>query len=231
MKICAFSDMHGQLDFKVEPCDLVLIGGDIVPLNIQSYTTPSEAWYRETFIPWCNSLPCDKVLFIAGNHDFELMRHPDRIRLLLQGQDKITYLDCETFEYKGKVIYGTPICKPFGRWAFMESYEEQDERYARHLKTIGDIDIILSHDAPFGVSDIILQKDCWWADGSHIGNQSLRKFIEAAKPSMNLHGHLHTTNHEKEMLGDTAVYNISLLDENYEMKFEPQYFEIEDGEG
>ena len=230
MKICAFSDMHGQLDFKVEPCDLVLIGGDIVPLNIQSYTTPSEAWYKETFIPWCNSLPCDKVLFIAGNHDFLLMRHPDRIRLLLQGQDKITYLDCETFEYKGKVIYGTPICKPFGRWAFMESYEEQDERYARHLKIIEHIDIILSHDAPFGVSDVILQKDCWWADGSHIGNQSLRKFIEAAKPSMNLHGHLHTTNREVEMLGDTAVYNISLLNENYEMVFEPQYFELEDNE-
>jgi Icc-related predicted phosphoesterase len=230
MKICAFSDMHGQLDFKVEPCDLVLIGGDIVPLKIQSYTTPSEAWYKETFIPWCNSLPCEKVVFIAGNHDFFAMRHPDRIRLLLQGQDKVTYLDCETFEYKGKTIYGTPICKPFGRWAFMESYEEQDERYARHLKIIGDIDIILSHDAPFGVSDVILQKDCWWADGTHIGNESLRKFIEAAKPKMNLHGHLHTTSHDKEMLGDTAVYNISLLDENYEMKFEPQYFELDEHE-
>ena len=43
---------------------------------------------------------------------------------------------------------------------------------------------------------------------------------------MNLHGHLHTTNHEKEMLGDTEVYNISLLDEDYKMVFEPQYFEI-----
>ena len=62
----------------------------------------------------------------------------------------------------------------------MPSYEEQDEMYERHLNIIGKIDIFLSHDAPYGVSDIILQKDCWWADGSHIGNKSLRKFIEAA---------------------------------------------------
>ena len=227
MRICAFSDMHGQLDFKVEPCDIVLIGGDIVPLNIQSYSTPSEKWFKTVFIPWCTNLPCEKVVFIAGNHDFFAMRHPDRIRLLLQGQDKVTYLDCETFEYKGKTIYGTPICKPFGRWAFMESYEEQDERYARHLKIIGDIDIILSHDAPYGVSDVILQKDCWWADGSHIGNESLRKFIEAAKPTINLHGHLHTSNREEELLGNTKVYNISLLDEDYKMVFEPTYIELE----
>lgn len=228
MKICAFSDMHGQINFKVEPCDIVLIGGDIIPLKIQNYTVESEEWFKTVFIPWCNDLPCEKVVFIAGNHDFFLMRHPDRMRLMLKDQDKIAYLDGEIFEYKGKVIFGTPWCKPFGRWAFMESYEEQDKRYARYLEIIGKVDIVLSHDAPYGVSDIILQKDCWWADGTHIGNQSLKKFLEAAKPTLNIHGHLHTTNHNVEKLGDTDVYCVSILDENYEIAFEPQYFELKD---
>jgi Icc-related predicted phosphoesterase len=228
MKICAFSDMHGQINFKVEPCDIVLIGGDIIPLKIQDYTVESEEWFKTVFIPWCNDLPCEKVVFIAGNHDFFLMRHPDRMRLMLKDQDKIVYLDGEIFEYKGKVIFGTPWCKPFGRWAFMESYEEQDKRYARYLEIIGKVDIVLSHDAPYGVSDIILQKDCWWADGTHIGNQSLKKFLEAAKPTLNIHGHLHTTNHNVEKLGDTDVYCVSILDENYEIAFEPQYFELKD---
>ena len=228
MKICAFSDMHGQINFKVEPCDIVLIGGDIIPLKIQNYTVESEEWFKTVFIPWCNDLPCEKVVFIAGNHDFFLMRHPDRMRLMLKDQDKIVYLDGEIFEYKGKVIFGTPWCKPFGRWAFMESYEEQDKRYARYLEIIGKVDIVLSHDAPYGVSDIILQKDCWWADGTHIGNQSLKKFLEAAKPTLNIHGHLHTTNHNVEKLGDTDVYCVSILDENYEIAFEPQYFELKD---
>lgn len=227
MKICAFSDMHGQINFKVEPCDIVLIGGDIIPLKIQNYTVESEEWFKTVFIPWCNDLPCEKVVFIAGNHDFFLMRHPDRMRLMLKDQDKIAYLDGEIFEYKGKVIFGTPWCKPFGRWAFMESYEEQDKRYARYLEIIGKVDIVLSHDAPYGVSDIILQKDCWWADGTHIGNQSLKKFLEAAKPTLNIHGHLHTTNHNVEKLGDTDVYCVSILDENYEMVYEPLYIELE----
>ena len=226
MKICAFSDMHGQLDFKVEPCDIVLIGGDIMPLNIQSNMPQSEIWLKETFIPWCTSLPCEKVVFICGNHDFIGIRHPDRIRLLLKDQNKVVYLDCEIFEYQGKTIFGTPWCKPFGRWAFMESYEEQDARYARYLDIIGNIDIILSHDAPYGISDVLLQKDCHWADGSHIGNESLRKLVDAAKPSLVLQGHLHSCNHSKTEYNGTDVYCVSLLDENYKMVYKPLYLEI-----
>ena len=228
MKICSFSDMHGQLDFKIEPCDIVLICGDIVPLNIQWNMNKSLEWFKATFIPWCTSLPCEKVLVIAGNHDKFMKECTFEVRDMLKGQDKVIYLECETYEYKGKVIYGTPICKIFGRWSFMESQEEQIERYKRHLAIIGDIDIIMSHDAPYGVSDVLLQKDCLWADGTHIGNQALRDFVEEAKPHYLLHGHLHSTNHECEMLGNTEVYNVSLLDENYEMVYKPTYINIED---
>ena len=226
IKICAFSDMHGQLDFKVKPCDIVLICGDILPLEVQFYTSPSEEWLKTTFIPWCNNLPCERVIFIAGNHDHILWKHSDRMRLMLEGQDKIVYLDCETYEYKGKTIFGTPWCKPFGRWAFMESYEEQDKRYARYLDIIGNIDILMSHDAPYGVSDILLQEDCPWADGTHIGNESLRKLLDASNPSLHLFGHLHSCNHSEEKHNDTSVYCVSLLNENYKMVYEPLYIEL-----
>ena len=223
MRICAFSDMHGQYDFKVEPCDIVLICGDILPLKIQKYTQESEEWIRTFFIPWCNNLPCDKVIFIAGNHDFYFERHPDRIKRILEGQDKIVYLDCETYEYKGKTIYGTPWCKPFYNWAFMEETTKSDERY----KDVQHMDILMTHDAPYGVSDILLQKDCWWADGTHIGNLALRNLIERVEPSLNLHGHLHSTNREAEYLGKTKIHNVSLLNENYEMIYTPIYIEID----
>ena len=41
-----------------------------------------------------------------------------------------------------------------------------------------NLDILITHDAPFGVSDIILQKDCPWYDGkTHIGNKPLSRAI------------------------------------------------------
>ena len=226
MRICAFSDMHGNLDFTIEKCDLVLICGDIVPLKIQNNPIKSEAWFATQFIPWCMNLPCQKVLFVAGNHDFFLSQHGDRIRERLKDNPFVTYLACEAYEYEGVVIYGTPMCKPFGRWAFMPSYEEQDRKYDRHLEAIGHIDIIMSHDAPYGVSDILLQKDCLWADGSHIGNESLRRFVLKAKPKLMVKGHLHSCSREKEMLGETEVYTVSLLDEDYKMSYAPQYFDF-----
>ena len=228
MKICAFSDMHGQYDFKIEPCDIVLICGDIVPLEIQKNDIKCEEWLKTFFIPWCNNLPCEKVVFIGGNHDFIVYRHPELIRDMLKEQDKIVFLDCESYEYKGKTIYGTPLCKKFYSWAFMNlTLDEQQELYERHLKIVGKIDILMSHDAPYGVSDVLLQKDCWWADGTHIGNTALRWLVDAAKPTVHLFGHLHSCEHEKTMHGDTAVYCVSLLNEDYKMVYEPLYIEIE----
>lgn len=223
MRICAISDMHGQYNFKIEPCDIVLICGDIVPLYVQMSSKDSEEWFKTFFIPWCNNLPCEKVVFICGNHDFWGQRHPDRVKLALEGQDKIVYLDCEYYEYKGKVIYGTPWCKPFYNWAFMEPVEESDERY----KDVEHFDILISHDAPYGVSDVLLQEDMPFATKDHIGNHAITRLIERVKPQLALHGHLHSSNRELEMLGDTKVYNASLLDERYEMVYEPLYIDLE----
>ena len=58
----------------------------------------------------------------------------------------------------------------------------------------------------------------------HIGNEQLRDAILEKKVHMNLHGHLHSANHEKELLGETEVYNVSLLDEDYIEAYKPLYF-------
>jgi Icc-related predicted phosphoesterase len=227
MKICGISDMHGNYTFVIDPCDIVLICSDILPTNIQRDDTRSEIWLKTFFIPWCNNLPCEKVVFIGGNHDFILMRNPTVVRDMLKGEDKIVYLDCEIYEYKGKIIYGTPMCKKFYNWAFMSlTLDEQKELYERHLKTIGKIDIIISHDCPYEVNDIILQKDCWWADGSHIGNKALKWLLDEAKPELWLEGHLHSCQHGKVEYGNTSVYNVSLLDEDYKLTYKPTYIEI-----
>lgn len=227
MKICSFSDMHGQLDFKIEPCDIVLICGDIVPLNIQTNMKKSTAWFTNTFLPWCDELPCEKVLFVGGNHDFFLeILGKNEVDKLIGDNDKIKYLFCNTYEYKGVKIYGTPLCKEFMNWAFMPNAESQRKIFDELVGKNEKIDIIMSHDAPYGVSDIILQKDCQWADGTHIGNKELASLVDKLggnAPRLFLHGHLHSSSHNKETLNSTDVYNVSLLNENYTFGYNPLY--------
>ena len=223
MKICGISDMHGQYTFDVEPCDLLLICGDVIPLEIQFYTKPSKKWFNKVFIPWCEKQPCKKVMFIGGNHDFFICEHEEEVKDMFKDNEKISYLSNSYEEFESVKIYGTPWSKTFGRWWFMKSDDDLNEMFEKDMENITGSDTIISHDAPFGCSDILLQKDCPWATGQNIGTKALRNLIEAVKPKLFLHGHLHSTNHEKEVLFDTDVYNVSLLDENYTMSYKPLY--------
>lgn len=63
-KICALSDLHGHLP-KIEPCELVLLAGDIVPLNIQFDNAASTLWFLDEFTKWIDSLsPVMKLLWL-----------------------------------------------------------------------------------------------------------------------------------------------------------------------
>ena len=89
-----------------------------------------------------------------------------------------------------------------------------------------DVDFLLTHDAPYGTSDICMQ-NVYWNNGEHIGSRPLRDAIIEKKPKYNLHGHLHSTNHNEEILNETKVYNVSILDERYEVTYSPLVIEFD----
>ena len=229
IKICAISDMHGKLDFDIEPCDILCICGDIVPLNVQTFHQGTIKWLMKTFIPWCEKQPCEKIFLIAGNHDWIAMRNPDDWELCFKGT-KITYLCDSAAEYvkesedgyKEISIYGTPWCHQFYDWAFMTSDVNLEKIYS---KIPYKVDILLTHDAPHGTSDVLLQ-EIPWKNGEHIGCIPLGNAVDEKKPQFVLHGHLHSTNHEVEKRGDTNVVNVSMVDEHYDLVYKPYYFEI-----
>ena len=128
MKICAISDLHGDL-INISPCNLLIICGDIVPLNKQTSGHKSLAWLRNKFIPWATDLPCDKVIFIAGNHDWVAEKSSGHLFEMFPKYGKITYLFHEDYEYEGLKIFGTPYCKIFYNWAFMEDDSILEEKY------------------------------------------------------------------------------------------------------
>lgn len=228
IKICAISDLHGYLP-KIEPCDLVLICGDIVGLHAQRYPKSCKKWYIDWFKPWVNELPCDKVLFIPGNHEVGMEGHEEEYKKLFGPYDKATVLFHESYEYLGSdgetyKIFGTPYCKIFGNWAYM--YPDDTLRQA-FSEIPENLDILITHDQPYEFGDILLQEDCPWADGSHIGNKPLLEAILAKQPRYQLNGHLHSCSHEKIMINNTSHYNVSMKDEKYNIVYEPLYLDIE----
>lgn len=228
--ICAISDLHGTLPV-LKPCDLVLICGDIVPLNIQSNSKRTYKWFKYTFKEWANNLPCDKVIFIAGNHELTFPNKYIAYKNLFPNNEKVTYLCNEEYIYKGSdnkeyKIFGCPYCSEFGNWAFMYPGEDLVNFYT---KIPNDLDILITHDQPFKYGDILLQEDCPWAHGDHIGNPLLLSIIEVRKPRYQFNGHLHSCDHNKIMIGNTEHYNVSIKNESYDNVYEPLYLNITNG--
>lgn len=221
MKICALSDMHGQL-VDIKPCDLVLICGDSVSLNMQRYDETTEEWYRYVFKPWADKLPCDKVLWIAGNHD-NMQGSYHAYKEMFPDMDKVTYLEDEGIIVEGLKIWGTPWCKVFGRWHFMASPEKLKERYSLIPE---NLDILITHDAPYGCSDVLLDRTCPWWTPNHIGNKELAEAIKEKKPKYHFSGHLHSCNREIIEWEGVKHANVSILGEDYRIEAEPLYLEL-----
>lgn len=226
MKVMAMSDLHGYL-IPVEDltsCELVCICGDIVPLEIQANSRKTKQWLRQQFKSWAESLPCEKVIFIAGNHDlhFNLKFMEEHFPF----EAKVTYLCHEkyTHEAGGReyLIFGTPYCRQFGNWAYMEDQETLKKLYE---EIPSHCDILLTHDQPYEYGDILLQKMSWYT-GEHIGNPALRDAILDKQPKYLFCGHLHSTTHECVKIGQTERYNVSIKDERYDSVYEPLIIEI-----
>lgn len=228
MKICAISDLHGLIgkDIKIDKCDLLLIAGDTVDLSIQKNFTESMVWFGMEFKPFIKTLPCDKIIMIGGNHDFYLEYYSNEFREGLKNSNSnIVYLENEYYEYKGITIYGTPLCHKFMNWAFMPDDSTQRNIFNKTMDN-RHIDIFLSHDAPYGYSDICYESSY---GRDHIGNPVLYDVAMEKNPTYFIHGHLHSSNHEFEELPNeakTKVANVSLLGEDYKLQYEPLYIEL-----
>ena len=230
MKICAISDLHGKFPQEIEESNILFICGDIVPLRMQTNIQQSINWFKKEFIPWCEKQPVDQIYMVAGNHDFFLERFSEsHIKEFLRGTN-ITILYNEGAEYldentsKIYTIWGSPNCHIFGNWAFMYSDEYNEELYERMPE---NLDFLITHDAPYGRNDVLLQEDYFWADGKHIGNKSLTKVVEERIPKYHFTGHLHSSDHELKDYNGTMTACVSLLNENYNMVYEPLYLTIE----
>lgn len=223
MKFLATSDTHGYLPNITEEFDLFMICGDICPADDHSIYY-QENWIKNIFTQWINSLPYktawSKVILVPGNHDFWFERMSDaqklEIEMLCFNRLKILKHDVYEFEYPvsdgldSLMIFGTPYCSIFGRWAFMVNDETLEKKYGQIDE---DTDILLCHDSPniYGLGDVT--EGPFKRVGS--GNPILARHIERIKPLILHTGHFHSGNKKFEERNGTWMANVCYINEDY----------------
>ena len=243
MKAAFMSDLHGYLPEFNEKVDVVCICGDIVPLHIQNDTIKSVVWFTGQFVPWAMNLNCQKVIFVAGNHDHFLERivkdyfsntifsddkkyqesvASEVIKEKLMLPRKIVYLQDDLYTYNHKTFYGSPWIPDLSMWAFYKNHEDLQEVF-KHVPD--ECDVLVTH-AP-GIEDN-MGTSLWISGMPMYGCKELTDRVNETQIKFWAAGHVHTGNHKEGLLsnGVTRIVNVSLKDEGYDVRFEPYVVEI-----
>lgn len=239
MKLVAISDLHGHLLDPVElnagnHFDVLCICGDIVPLYIQCDSEESHLWFTNEFVNWCDKINCDKIIFIAGNHDMYLEKllkkyayDAKAVSEFMEWPEKIVFLHDSEYEYNGKLFYGTPWCPNLMRWAFYADYKQLNINFARIPKKV---DVLITHTPGkkmFNTGTIL--------DNSmeEVGSFELTEAVMMRKIGLWICGHIHSGNHELCEFTDSKfecnkmkVANVSIVNEKYQVAYKPLFIEI-----
>lgn len=229
MKIFAISDTHGNLD-GLDPSgyDIVVMSGDLAPLRgwNERALVDQVRWMNKVFRDWCGRYPNTAFRMIPGNHDLfaayadllSAVRLPKNAKLLIDELDEVS----------GLRIYGTPWV-PFinGRWAFEENVQGLLSR--KFAAIPNGVDILLTHTPPkipHKKVDVSIDRK-----SPHFGSIELQEAIKSCRPRYSLCGHIHTGDHNPLTLrhadgSTTIVRNVSRLDEEYKVRYEPFVFEV-----
>lgn len=226
LRVFATSDLHGHLE-GLDPIgfDLVLIAGDIVPAQ---FFVDKRQWLIESFVPWVKSYPQAQFVVIPGNHDMFARSE----RSLLDGVDNLHFLIDESVELYGLKIYGTPWVPPIdGHWAF-EGKDEENLRMKFAAIPQG-VDILLTHTPP-RIKGKKIDVSLQYRNGSRpFGSVALTEAVKTKHPHLIICGHIHTGDHADTLIGlpkdvnyHTLVFNVSRIDEHYEIAYPPRTLTI-----
>ena len=222
------SDLHGNLPVITEEFDLLFLCGDVVPAHDHYYSFQKE-WVENEFVEWINGLPFknvwSKVVMTPGNHDIIFERWDEntyshinsltngRLIILRNKEYIFDYLNVDGIKKQLKV-FGTPYCQIFGNWAFMRTNGTLKKKFD---EIPYNIDVLISHSSPD-----IEEYGCIHYQPNKIyknaGCPILANAIKEKKPKYVFCGHIHSGNHELQVIDGTAIANVSCVDESYKFR-------------
>ena len=125
--------------------DVLVIAGDTLSLDHRVEAQREEL--ESQLAPFLAELPHERILLIAGNHDF-LFADPQAWQEGLPAN--VTYLLDEAVEVGGIRFWGTPWSTLLPGWAFMEPEAKLPSRWAAIPP---ETDVLVVHGPPFGSLD------------------------------------------------------------------------------
>lgn len=220
LKLCCISDLHGYLP-EIEPCDLLIIAGDICPATNHKALFQA-AWLNSEFRWWLNRIPATEIVGIFGNHDFIGEKAPHLIPQDLRWH----YLEDSSINLFGLKIWGTPHQPPFLDWAYNLPEEELKKKWDL---IPADTDILVVHGPPHGIGDFA-PPNYYHPNGQNCGSPSLTARIMEIEPSLVVNGHIHSGHGIRRLATpidhSSIIANVSLLDESYKPIYPITYFEV-----
>lgn len=200
MKLCFISDIHLERP-NIPECDILCVTGDLTFRGTKNELESVAAYFRKLL----KKDIVKKIVFIAGNHDLTFETKREWAESFFK-MDNVIYLQDNSIELDGLIIYGSPWQPEFCDWGFnLPRGEKLTEKWALiHDK----VDILLTHGPPFGILDVVTKT---W---ERVGCSDLMNRVDKVKPLIHAFGHIHC-GYGVRQINDTLFINSSICDELY----------------
>ena len=218
VKCICISDTHGIHDYYIdrkiyklsieETGDIFIHAGDFCNTGELYDILSFNAWLRNDNI-------FDKfkyVILILGNHDRLFEIDFDYAKSILD--ERIILLHDSGYDCNGIYIYGSAWTLPFNNWAFNVS----EDIIKKKLSNMEYCDVLVTHGPAYGILDKAPNK-------YNLGSKSLYNIIDIKRPKIHICGHIHHSYGYYKGL-DTEHYNVSLLNEAYNLVNKPTIINI-----
>ena len=206
MKIVSLSDTHTKhRQITIPKGDILIYAGDFEIRNIIDLVEMRD---------WLNELPFKYIVTIFGNHDFTEPASNEYLKEVFG--KKIHYLCNDSIIIKGLRIWGSSYSPLFNDWAWMKSDNNLKEIWDKIPK---GTNIVVTHAPCYGILDQVLPRM------ESVGSRTLKDRIKEIKPSIHLCGHIHESA-GRYTDGKTDYFNVSVLDDMYQLVNEPTIIEI-----
>lgn len=211
-RIIAISDTHSfHHDVflpEYQEGDILVHAGDI--------THKGELSILTNFSQWLHSLPYEKILVVAGNHDWCFVhQYHNSKNILERDEGKVIYLQDDVVEIGGLKFYGSPYQPTFHNWAFNLDRGDIIERKWSIIPD--DVDILITHGPAKGhVGGILRTVMSGRQMIEDLGCQDLMDRIVDINPIYHICGHIHDGYGSfTSDLCDTRFINASICTESY----------------